>query len=229
MNAYIDKLRKRWEECSFFDDPPPTPSTPPDITPSTTTMVPTVSSINEFYKICIHKNSPAIVLNSNDSFANLEKFIIIKNDDKIDHQSIIDKLHKDTKVPVKVSSNESILDNEGRAYEESTIKDVTLDEFVNSRMNDDPSVYLKDWHFVNETNNEGVYSVPEEFSRDLLTPFLLEFDGSDYRFLYWGAKESQTGLHTDVLGSYSWSYNVCGKKLWTFIHPESCEVSERSE
>ena len=75
--------------------------------------------------------------------------------------------------------------------------------------------------------SDGIYSVPMEFSDDLLNPFLLEINKhhtsggncEDYRFLYWGAKNSFTPLHTDVLGSYSWSYNVFGKKLWTFFEP----------
>jgi hypothetical protein len=35
---------------------------------------------------------------------------------------------------------------------------------------------------------------------------------SDYRFLYLGPAGSWTPLHHDVLCSYSWSANVCGRK-----------------
>jgi transcription termination factor Rho len=35
---------------------------------------------------------------------------------------------------------------------------------------------------------------------------------SDYRFVYLGPAGSWTGAHADVLRSYSWSANVCGKK-----------------
>ena len=42
---------------------------------------------------------------------------------------------------------------------------------------------------------------------------------NDYRFVYWGPRHSSTDIHTDVLLSLSWSYNVCGTKLWTFYIP----------
>jgi hypothetical protein len=37
--------------------------------------------------------------------------------------------------------------------------------------------------------------------------------------VYWGPAQSQTNLHSDVLHSFSWSYNVVGEKLWTFYVP----------
>ncbi|KPA80939.1 hypothetical protein ABB37_04335 [Leptomonas pyrrhocoris] len=39
---------------------------------------------------------------------------------------------------------------------------------------------------------------------------------SDYRFAYIGPVGSWTPLHCDVFGTYSWSFNVCGDKLWFF-------------
>jgi len=42
----------------------------------------------------------------------------------------------------------------------------------------------------------------------------------DYRFLYLGPAGTQTGLHHDVLYSYSWSANLAGTKEWTLIHPD---------
>jgi JmjC domain, hydroxylase len=112
-----------------------------------------------------------------------------------------------------------------------------------------PSLYLKDWHlqaFVNRQNrtatrpcknvesNEresavvagGLYRVPAHFGHDLLNHFLTTFfvdeDGSynsDYYFCYWGPTGSRTARHSDVLNSFSWSYNVCGHKEWTFYPP----------
>lgn len=38
-------------------------------------------------------------------------------------------------------------------------------------------------------------------------------DCSDYRFVYLGPQGSWTPLHADVLRSYSWSANVCGRKV----------------
>lgn len=39
---------------------------------------------------------------------------------------------------------------------------------------------------------------------------------SDYRFTYIGPVGTWTPLHCDVFGTYSWSFNVCGTKLWFF-------------
>ena len=41
--------------------------------------------------------------------------------------------------------------------------------------------------------------------------------GSDYRFVYCGPKGSWTPCHFDVFGSYSWSLNLAGTKLWLFV------------
>ena len=49
----------------------------------------------------------------------------------------------------------------------------------------------------------------------------MRFTDDDYRFVYWGSSRSSTGLHSDVLNSFSWSYNVAGEKLWTFYPPSA--------
>ena len=43
---------------------------------------------------------------------------------------------------------------------------------------------------------------------------------SDYHFVYLGGQGTRTHLHADVLGSYSWSANICGLKVWHFLAPE---------
>lgn len=35
-----------------------------------------------------------------------------------------------------------------------------------------------------------------------------------------GGEGTSTHLHADVLGSYSWSANICGKKTWYFLNPK---------
>jgi len=45
---------------------------------------------------------------------------------------------------------------------------------------------------------------------------------SDYRFVYVGPKGSWTPLHADVVRSYSWSANVCGRKRWRLLPPPLC-------
>ena len=106
--------------------------------------------------------------------------------------------------------------------------------------------YLKDWHLVswlssknnvndnnvqrnNKTSKEedplSLYCVPEHFQNDLLNNFLTRFTtdggGGDYRFVYWGPAGSRTTLHSDVLNSFSWSFNIHGTKEWTFFLPPS--------
>jgi hypothetical protein len=97
----------------------------------------------------------------------------------------------------------------------------------------DPSYYLKDWHLVawlaqHAAEQLPLYRVPPIFSYDLLNGFLSRHTTGDYRFVYWGPANSTTELHSDVLNSYSWSYNVCGCKEWTF-YPPSCSVVPSDE
>ena len=98
-------------------------------------------------------------------------------------------------------------------------------------------LYLKDWHLMQvienkekereeqmsaSTRREGrnsqipLYFVPSIFERDVLNPFLRKYFGGDFRFVYWGPAASSTALHSDVLNTFSWSFNVVGKKRWTF-------------
>ena len=98
-------------------------------------------------------------------------------------------------------------------------------------------LYLKDWHLMQfienkekereeqmsaGTRREGrnpqipLYFVPSIFERDVLNPFLRKYFGGDFRFVYWGPAASSTALHSDVLNTFSWSFNVVGKKMWTF-------------
>ncbi|GMR42773.1 hypothetical protein PMAYCL1PPCAC_12968, partial [Pristionchus mayeri] len=85
-----------------------------------------------------------------------------------------------------------------------------------------PLRYLKDWHFQESAGCEH-YAPPlclapdwvncEEWTSTVDSPF----DGSDYRFVYYGVKGTWTPFHSDVLSSHSWSANICGRKLWYFV------------
>jgi len=93
--------------------------------------------------------------------------------------------------------------------------------------------YLKDWHLVSWLRRHRpdvlpLYEVPECFGVDVLNAFLTRFTDGDYRFCYYGPAQSATSLHSDVLHSFSWSYNVCGTKEWTFYCPDDVH-SEASE
>lgn len=48
----------------------------------------------------------------------------------------------------------------------------------------------------------------------------------DFRFCYAGPPYTFTPVHRDVYGSYSWSYNVQGRKLWYLIPPGSYDPSK---
>jgi hypothetical protein len=134
-----------------------------------------------------------------------------------------------------VGKNE--LDEDGRA-EECETKMMRLKDWISScqqqsiQEGDLSREYLKDWHLVQllkskQTGDDDscalpLYNTPEYFERDLLNNFLEKYsDGGDYKFVYWGPKGSITRLHSDVLHSFSWSYNVTGSKKWTFYLPSN--------
>lgn len=99
--------------------------------------------------------------------------------------------------------------------------------------------YLKDWHLQqrypssiqgqpdkdalprsNAYSSCSLYTLPEFFGHDLLNSFLRKFTTGDYRFCYWGPSRSFTARHSDVLHSFSWSYNVVGTKEWRFYYSD---------
>ena len=77
---------------------------------------------------------------------------------------------------------------------------------------DEGRLYLKDWHFRLD-GLSCMAPIPPLFDDDWLSG---EPD-MDYHFCYLGAKGTRTGLHCDVINSYSWSVNVCGLKKWRFL------------
>lgn len=87
-------------------------------------------------------------------------------------------------------------------------------------------MYLKDWHMLRDLDRrDGLadppYTCPQIFQDDYLNEFSLKHRADDYRFVYLGPQGTQTLLHTDVLGSYSWSHSVVGRKRWSFYSPEA--------
>ena len=94
--------------------------------------------------------------------------------------------------------------------------DVTL----NNWYSDKQGRYLKDWHINESARQAGqvpIFTTPKVFTDWLNEYFLLTAkEGLDFQFLYWGDKGSQTRYHEDVVGTFSWSYNVCGTKKWRF-------------
>ncbi|XP_065051481.1 2-oxoglutarate and iron-dependent oxygenase JMJD4-like isoform X2 [Rhopilema esculentum] len=86
---------------------------------------------------------------------------------------------------------------------------------------DDRLLYLKDWHFQREYPDYRAYEVLEYFQADWLNEWYDQNTSTtdDYRFVYMGPKGTWTSFHADVLRSYSWSANICGKKKWLIFPP----------
>lgn len=159
----------------------------------------------------------------------------------------VETLGAETKLPVRFQppgdSSSALLDEEGRATECET-KQVSVAEWI--QMLDQHQAaehhdvedadatcrknpyYLKDWHLLSQLQGQQndeclpatvshLYECPPIFEFDLLNSFLTRFTKGDYRFCYWGPKGSFTSRHSDVLHSFSWSYNVIGTKQWTFF------------
>lgn len=51
------------------------------------------------------------------------------------------------------------------------------------------------------------------------TPTSTAASTADFRFVYAGPAGTFTPLHRDVYGSYSWSANVVGRKVWWLFPP----------
>ena len=80
----------------------------------------------------------------------------------------------------------------------------------------EPLLYLKDWKFVASHPTYDAYEWPIYFRDDWLNQAV----GNAYKFVYLGPQGTSTVLHADVLRSFSWSTNVCGRKRWYLVPPE---------
>ncbi|KGB76206.2 hypothetical protein CNBG_2044 [Cryptococcus deuterogattii R265] len=110
-----------------------------------------------------------------------------------------------------------------------------LDLWENQESEQGRGLYVKDWHLMAELEGQGkgvgeIYSVPECLRDDWLNPpytpsprtkpINSSASTSDFRFTYVGPALTYTPLHRDVYGSYSWSANVVGRKMWWFFPPD---------
>ena len=151
-------------------------------------------------------------------------------DGAINKDWFLDVVSRDTLVPVRKQSSGTI-DSDGRAEECETVE-WSMTRWTNSEP--EPRLYLKDWHLVKHLQDRGIsqslYEVPAHFQRDILNEYLARVTGGDYKFVYWGPAGSHTPMHSDVLNSFSWSYNVVGTKEWTFYPPgETALIVVRQE
>ncbi|KAJ8679824.1 hypothetical protein QAD02_015611 [Eretmocerus hayati] len=104
--------------------------------------------------------------------------------------------------------------------------DYWIDFRNNNYSNEMPLLYLKDWHCTKSFPSTSIYYVPPYFASDWLNEYYLNNPNleDDYMFVYMGPKGTWTPLHADVFTSYSWSFNVVGKKRWLLFPPgqEDC-------
>ena len=102
-----------------------------------------------------------------------------------------------------------------------------FDEFVNFWRNKETTseYYCKDWHLQQmcDQTTPLFYSIPIYFQSDWLNEKCLAEGEDDFRFVYMGGDGTTTPLHMDVLGTYSWSANICGQKRWCFTKPYTIE------
>ncbi|KAH9593005.1 JmjC domain [Trypanosoma melophagium] len=110
-----------------------------------------------------------------------------------------------------------------------------VESILNKKKSNKDSGNLKYTESQSIVHADGLYRVPDYLGDDWMDEFCrcstsdetnYSFFGdekSDYRFVYIGPPNSWTPLHFDVFGTYSWSLNVCGEKLWFFPSPEGNE------
>jgi hypothetical protein len=191
--------------------------------------------IPDFLNRFLHANRPCLIRGLNQSQHFQKVSCEWQSSDKtVNTKWFRMHLGNDTLVPVKQQhQSQDDLDDQGRANECSTIH-MTLKEWCD-QVTTDSHLYLKDWHlqkwWEQEHHQMPLYSVPPLFQGDLLNRLLLHFTEGDYRFVYWGPAGSETRRHSDVLHSFSWSFNVVGEKKWTFYieKKEICLVQRAGE
>jgi hypothetical protein len=98
--------------------------------------------------------------------------------------------------------------------------EMEIHDFIKKIMSNE-SVYAKDWHMF-QYSSKILYHIPLPFLDDWLNWFwkCCRNNSDDYRFVYIGGKNTTTGVHHDVLCSYSWSVNLLGQKRWTIWSPK---------
>jgi JmjC domain, hydroxylase len=179
-------------------------------------------SVSDFYQQFQMGNLPCKVLGLDRHEFKAVATLWVNEIGEINRDWFVSTLGEEILVPVRKESSGK-MDEDGRA-EECEVVDCPLKSWISSELSS--QLYLKDWHLMHYLQNNGekddLYILPEIFLNDLLNRFLSRINGGDYKFVYWGPKDSKTLLHSDVLNSFSWSYNVVGKKEWKFYPPDDC-------
>ena len=109
--------------------------------------------------------------------------------------------------------------------------EMTVGEYADwwtRRTPDSDPLYLKDWSLARLEPGYGAYETPACLGEDWLNEHWAaaaaeeadDTSSGDHRFVYVGPASSRTGIHADVLFSYSWSVNVVGSKRWLLVPDE---------
>ncbi|KAM3724189.1 2-oxoglutarate and iron-dependent oxygenase JMJD4 [Dirofilaria immitis] len=141
-------------------------------------------------------------------------------------------------VPLVKVKTDNAMEYRGKCmdYEQKSLcfqgcQKIKLKDYIEIMREDDGSNnigYAKDWHFQQESGTlYEMYGLPSILRFDWINNELWSNDErnelGDYRFVYFGAKNTWTPFHADVMSSYSWSANICGRKLWYFVTPNNEE------
>lgn len=95
-----------------------------------------------------------------------------------------------------------------------------FEEFAGLWESGEGCFYLKDWHvYLHDSELRKGAPTPDLFAEDWMNAYF-EAQHMDYKFAYVGRRGTRTKLHCDIINSYSWSTNVCGKKIWKLLPPE---------
>lgn len=126
----------------------------------------------------------------------------------------------------------SLTGNNEYASDENKLT-MRFDEFVNLWRQEETTsnYYCKDWHlqkYSDQEKKDPFYSIPIYFRSDWLNEKCLADQQDDFRFVYMGGNHTHTPIHMDVLGTYSWSANICGRKKWHFSKPYTLDFIQEA-
>ncbi len=163
-------------------------------------------SYEDWFERALQANHPAVISDLVSDWKAFKEWI--KEDGKLDPKGLIARCGGQHLVDVVSTST---------GVRSKTQLGVFLEEWGSQ------SGYLKDWHYRLDGAGEAA-PTPKWFRDDWLNEYLVHVGVTDYHFIYLGPKSSRTLLHADVLNTYSWSVNVCGRKRWLLLPPEQTHL-----
>ncbi|QDZ22677.1 JmjC domain-containing protein [Chloropicon primus] len=190
-------------------------------------------SYEEFWLRYMYKNEPVVIRRAGKDWRALREWVSSDGGGLL--IDVLEERFGDALVWVTYCS--STAEKSVGERERWTFREYLVNYWQDENKRRDVSLYLKDWHFPTEFADYGAYVTPEYFKDDWLNEYYdylqatagpagaeertaqQAIEQSDYRFLYMGPKGTKTGLHADVLRSYSWSINISGRKKWYLLPP----------